>query len=334
MTKSRTSGAGDRSPASAVPITRVGIVGAGPMGRLHARTISQVAASDGNCVLCRVVDHHPGRAEAAAEQFHCRASTDLATLVPEVDAVVVCVPTVDHGSVTELMLECDRDVLVEKPLAATVAEGQYLADLACNRGRILQVGHLEWYNQAWRDAIDVAGQPSSIEVERLNPVSDRGLDIDVVQDFMLHDLDWVTRLLRDEIVDLTARGSCVVHDQLDEAEVELRFRSGCRVKLRASRVAGERRRIVRVSGSKGSATGDLLTRRLMGASEASESGLDPLVRQWRAFLESVRHRTSPEADGAVGVAALTIVERIRKAIELESKHARSSSREDGSALGG
>jgi predicted dehydrogenase len=316
---------------SAQPVTRIGIVGAGPMGRLHARTVSQVAASDGNCVLALVIDRHPGRAKAVAEEFGSAASTDLADILPDVDAVIACVPTVEHSSVTEFLLEQDRDVLVEKPLAASVAEGQHLADLARRRGRILQVGHIEWYNQGWRDAIDVAGVPKTIEVERLNPASERGLDIDVVQDFMLHDLDWVTRLLGEEIVELKANGRRVIHDQLDEAEAELEFRSGCRVKLRASRVHEARRRIVKISGSKGSATADLLTRRLIGVPGTSELRADPLVLQWRDFLDCVRRRENPEADGSVGVAALAIVERVRELIERGS---RSSSREDGSALSG
>jgi predicted dehydrogenase len=281
-----------------------------------------------------VIDRHQGRAEAVAEEFDCRASTDLAVLVSEVDAVIVCVPTAEHCSVTEFLLRHDRDVLVEKPLAATVAEGKRLVDLANSRECILQVGHVEWYNPAWRDAVAVAGVPKWIEVERLNPESDRGLDIDVVQDFMLHDLDWVTRLLGDDIVKLTAQGRRVLHDRLDEAEVELEFRSGCLVRLRASRVAKERRRILRVSGSEGSVTADLLTRRLVGASGENESRADPLARQWRAFLNSVERREPPETDGAVGVAALEIVERVRRAIDLGLKHSRSSSREDGSALSG
>ncbi len=304
------------------------------MGRLHARTVSQRAALDGDCVLAMVVDRHRGRAQAVAEEFGSHASTELACLLPEVDAVIVCVPTVEHFAVAEFLLEHGRDVLVEKPLATSLAEGERLSDLARQHDRILQVGHIEWYNPAWRDALEVAGVPTTIEVERLNPASDRGLDIDVVQDFMLHDLDWVMRLLGEEIVELKAQGRCVIHEQLDEAEVEMDFQSGCRVKLRASRVAKTRRRIVRISGSKGSATADLLTRRLVGASGTSDPGKDPLAAQWRDFLGSVQRRDPPQADGAVGVAALAIVERVRNAIEFSAQHSRSSSREDGSALSG
>ena len=301
------------------------------MGRLHARTVSRVATAEGRCVLASVVDRHSGRAKAVAEEFGSSASTDLATVLPEVDAVLVCVPTGEHFGLAKFLLEQDRDLLVEKPLAASVAEGKHLAELAKGRGCILQVGHIEWYNQGWRDAIDLVGAPETIDVERMNPASDRGLELDVVQDFMLHDLDWVTRLLGEEIVELKAQGRCVLHDKLDEAEVELEFRSGCRVRLRASRVYEVRRRIVRISGSNGSATGDLLTRRLEGVSGAAGQGPDPLESQLRDFLDAIRSRENPDADAAVGVAALEIVERVRDAIERGS---RSSSRENGSALSG
>ena len=302
-------------PAPAV--VRVGIVGAGPMGRLHARTVSKIAASDGTCVLESVMDRHAGRAEAVAAEFGSQAFTDLGEAIAKIDVVIVCGPTSTHHSLTSWLLKRGLDVLVEKPLAATVAEAKQLAALANDCNRILQVGHVEWYNQGWREAARLAGVPETIEVERLNPESDRGLDMDVVQDLMLHDLDWVARYLDDEVIEVKAQGRCVNHAGIDEAEAELFFRSGCRVRLRASRVFPDCRRIVRVLGSQGSVVADLLTRRVegIGMSESSVSDADPLQSQWRDFLTSVRERKTPDADAVVGVAALELVERVREAIE-------------------
>jgi predicted dehydrogenase len=311
--------------------TRVGIVGAGPMGRLHARTIARLAERQADCVLSAVVDRHRGRAKAVADEFGGRASSDLEAVLSHVDAMIVCVPTSAHFPLTKLLLEGGVDVLVEKPIAGTVEDGEELSTLARARGRILQVGHVEWYNQGWRDAARLAGTPRSIDVERLNPKSHRGLDIDVVQDLMLHDLDWVTRLLGEEIVELKAQGRCVINDSLDEAEAQLRFNSGCEVRLRASRVHSARRRIVRIEGSEGRATADLLTRRVQGVDPEGEQGLDPLEVQWAGFLESLRSRKSPETDAAVGVEALRIVDRVRRSIA-EAREC--SDREDDSALGG
>jgi predicted dehydrogenase len=310
---------------------RVGIVGAGPMGLLHARTVARFSEQGKACVLTAVVDHHDGRADAVAQEFGARASSDLEAGLVDVDAVIVCVPTSAHFSVTELLLERDLDVLVEKPLAGSVAEGLRLGILARERGCILQVGHVEWYNQGWRAAAKLAGKPRSIEVERLNPPGDRGLDIDVVQDFMLHDLDWVTRFLGEEVVELEAEGRCVMNDKLDEAEAMLRFHSGCQVRLRASRVYSERRRRVRIEGSEGAATADLLTRRVKGSGSTGDPGLDPLEAQWTDFLESLRSREDPKTDAAVGVAALEIVDRVRESIVQTSG---SLDRDDDSALRG
>jgi predicted dehydrogenase len=310
---------------------RVGIVGAGPMGRLHARTVARSAEQGERCALTFVVDHHDGRAAAVAKEFGARASSDLEGVLSELDAVIVCVPTSGHFAMSKFLLERDLDVLVEKPLAGSVAEGLRLDLLARERGRILQVGHVEWYNQGWREAAKRAGNPRSIEVERFSPPSDRGLDIDVVQDFMLHDLDWVTRFLGEEIVALEAQGRCVMNDKLDEAEANLRFFSGCRVRLRVSRVESERRRRVQIEGSEGTVTADLLLRSGNGAGMAAHPRRDPLEAQWADFLQSLQSRTNPMADAAVGVAALQIVDRVRESIVQSTG---SLDREDDSALGG
>jgi predicted dehydrogenase len=301
------------------------------MGRLHARTVTRSAERDDDCVLTVVVDHHDGRADAVAKEFGSRASGDLVSELRGLDVVIVCVPTSGHFSMTKFLLERDLDVLVEKPLAGSVVEGLELDRLARQRGRILQVGHVEWYNQGWRNAVELAGRPRLIEVDRLSPPSDRGLDIDVVQDFMLHDLDWVTRLLAEEVIELEARGRCVMNDKLDEAEANLRFRSGCQVQLRVSRVHSERRRTVRITGSEGTATADLIMRTAAGQGPARHAGLDPLETQWADFLESARSRKNPSTDAAAGVAALEIVDRVRESILVATG---SLDRADDSALGG
>lgn len=310
---------------------RVGIVGAGPMGRLHARTVARSGEEDDGCALTVVVDHHDGRADAVAKEFGARASNDLEAELSELDAVIVCVPTSGHFSMTEFLLERGLDVLVEKPLAGSVSEGLRLDRLARERRCILQVGHVEWYNQSWRDAARLAGRPHLIEVERLSPPSDRGLDIDVVQDLMLHDLDWVTRLLGEEVVELEARGRCVMNDKLDEAEANLRFSSGCRARLRVSRVHSERRRGVLIEGSDGTATADLLVRTGKGKGAIYSPRLDPLEAQWADFLTASRSRKNPATDAAAGVAALQIVDRVRTSIR---EAAGSSDRDDDSAVSG
>lgn len=293
---------------------RIGIVGAGPMGRLHARTVSARAGREGDCTLSAVMDRNPERAGLLAEEFGGRACAALDALADEVDAAIVCVTTAVHHRMAVALLEAGVDLLVEKPLAATVEEGEQLAELARARGRILQVGHVEWYNPGWREALRAAGTPHAIAVERLNPPSERGLDLDVVQDLMIHDLDWVSRWLGEPIVELEAEGRCVASDRLDEARARLRFRSGCRVELRASRVHPERRRRVHVEGSRGAGSADLLAAGTPLASSTPTEKSAPLERQWSAFLDALRRRTAPDSDAGVGVAALRLVDQVRAAI--------------------
>jgi predicted dehydrogenase len=290
---------------------RVAVVGAGPMGRLHARTVSRSASRDGDCVLAAIVDRHPARADQLAREHHVAALDDLRHL-RDVDAAIVAVPTAAHVETALALAESGLDLLVEKPLARHAAEGMRLVLRAEALGRILQVGHVEWYNPRWRQALAQAGVPRRIRVRRLNPISERGLDIDVVQDLMLHDLDWVTRSLGGEVDSLEATGRGRSAGALDEAEARLHFRSGCLVELIASRVHPGRERWLEIEGSAGTLSLDLLAPEEPG--EGACDGLDPLGLQWRAFVEAVATRKSPVNDGRAGVAALGWVERVRAVI--------------------
>lgn len=290
---------------------RVAVVGAGPMGRLHARTVARSAALDRDCALAAIVDRHALRANHLALEYGVAALDDLRRL-REVDAAIVAVPTTAHVETALVLVEAGLDVLVEKPLANALPEGIRLVERAEALGRILQVGHVEWYNPLWSEALARAGEPRTIRVRRLQPRAARGLDIDVVQDLMLHDLDWVTRALGGEITSCEASGRSRGGSGLDEAEVELRFRSGCVVRLEASRIHARRERRIEIEGSLGSERVDLI-----GDGEATDpppGTLDPLGRQWRRFVEAVRSRKPPENDGRVGLEALRWVERVRSAI--------------------
>lgn len=300
--------------------TRVGVVGAGVMGGLHARTIVRATERGAPARLVAVVDRHRARAERIAASLGATASDDLVAVLPTLDALVVAVPTRGHAAVAIAGLEAGLDLLIEKPLAPSVEAGRALVERARSYGRILQVGHVEWYNTAWREAAQRAGRPKRIEIERLSPPIDRGLDIDVVQDYMLHDLDWVTRWVGEDVVEIEATGRRVTSPGLDEAEALLRFRSGCTARLRASRVHSERLRRLRVDGSAGHARANLVLP-VGNATEAGDGSLrsrpaepDPLARQWAAFLDAVQSRKAPENDGRVGIAALELVERVRSAI--------------------
>ncbi len=294
---------------------RVAVIGAGPMGRLHARTIAASAVRDGDCELAAIVDRHAARAEQLASEFGTRACDALRSL-DGIGAAVVAVPTAAHVETGLALLEAGLDLLVEKPLACDAGEGLRLVRRAETLGRILQVGHVEWYNPRWRAALAQAGVPRRIRVRRLHPASERGLDIDVVQDLMLHDLDWSSRALGDAIESLEATGEGRSGGDLDRASARLRFQSGCVAELEASRIHDVRERWIEIEGSAGTVRVDLLLESPAGGagSESDASALDPLGRQWRAFVRAARTREAPENDGRVGVEALRLVERVRAAI--------------------
>ncbi|MEE8166333.1 MAG: Gfo/Idh/MocA family oxidoreductase [Myxococcota bacterium] len=300
-------------------MTRVGVVGAGPMGRLHAKTVRRLADLGCGCQLVRVYDRHLVRAEVLAAETGAAASNHLDALAEQVDVVIIAVPTAAHLKLSKALLDRGLDLLVEKPLAGSVAEGESLIEAARMADRILQVGHVEWYNPSWRWAVSQAGTIGRIEVDRLQPSSTRGRDIDVVQDLMLHDLDWTMRLLGGAVSDLEAWGRCVEADRLDEAEARIRFESGSVVCLRASRVHRVRHREARIKGSAGFLTADLESGRVESTDGAtlcatSGEGRDSLESQWLDFLEAVRSRKAPVNDGRVGVDALRWVDRVRDAI--------------------
>lgn len=294
---------------------RVGVVGAGPMGQLHARTIATSGARDGDARLVMVVDRHAARARSVASEWGSQSSDDLESVVSEVDAAVVAVPTHAHFEVAALLLEAGVDVLLEKPLAASISEGERLVMQAEGRGRILQVGHVEWYNPIWRDAVERVGTPLEIQVERLHPPTGRGLDIDVVQDFMLHDLDWVIRGLGESPTIKLAQGRVAGTSGLDEVKVELVFPSGCHVVLHASRIHDARRRRLRIRGHDGEEEVDLLERGAGGGRQAPPdlAACDPLTLQWRDFRSAIRTRRPPINDGRVGLEAMRWVQRVRQA---------------------
>jgi len=303
----------------------VGIVGAGPMGRLHARTVCALAARGSRFELSRTLDRHHGRAQSLAAEFGGEAASDFDSFVRDVDVAIVAVPTRTHHIISIRLMEHGIDVLVEKPLAENVTEGEALVAATDAAKRILQVGHVEWYNAAWR----VPDWPDElferIEVDRFQPPSERGNDIDVIQDLMLHDLDWTTRVIDSAPVGIKAIGRLGQGGRVEAAEAELRFSDGRVVGLRASRMHSERRREARFYGVNKTAIVDLDDRcsapydaGSTGADAGLMNGNDPLESQWVDFIKACRSRVAPINHVRVGLDALQLVERVRDAITIDA----------------
>jgi predicted dehydrogenase len=219
---------------------RVAVVGVGHLGQHHARLL---AAMD-EVELVGVVDTAPGRAEEVAARHGTTAFTDPREVLGKVDAVSVAVPTESHVDVALPFLEGRVAVLVEKPLAGSVAEVDRLIQASERSGAVLGAGHTERFNPAVTAALPLVSNPRFIEVHRLGTFPDRSLDIDVIFDLMIHDLDLLLEVVG-EVVSVEAVGVNVLTSKTDIANARLKFASGCIANLTASRISRERVRKAR-----------------------------------------------------------------------------------------
>lgn len=306
---------------------RAAVVGAGYLGTFHAE---KYAALD-DCDLVGVADIDTERANALAARLGCRAVGDVAELAGEIDCASVVVPTTHHERIASQLLRAGVDCLVEKPLATNTTQGRRLVDLARAEGRILQVGHLERFNPALTRLAREITAPRFIECHRLAPFTERGADVDVVRDLMIHDLDLVRLLVPHDIASLEAVGVPVVTTAPDIANVRLRFEGGGIANVTASRVALKRERKLRLFQTDTYLTIDLaersvkIARRTPGTTglagvtwEQIDLGeADALDAEIRAFLASVRTRARPAVTGEDGLAALELCERILSVMESE-----------------
>jgi len=214
---------------------RAAVVGAGHVGRQHARIYAGMAA--GGVELAAVVDPDLARATEVAGRHGGRALESCEQLDADLDLASVCVPTRLHREVAAPLIERGVAVLVEKPLAARLDEARALAALARTRGVCLQVGHVERFNPALRAARRLALEPRFIEAHRLAPFSFRSADVGVVHDLMIHDLDIVLHLIRSPLREVRAVGGALLSPHEDIASARLEFEDGAVANLTASRVS-------------------------------------------------------------------------------------------------
>ena len=233
-------------PSNEFPIN-VAVVGVGAFGRNHARVYRQLQQA-GSVRLVGVVDSDTARADAIASEFGCRAFGSvehMLTTHSEVQAASVAVPTVRHLEVARDLMAAGVDVLVEKPVAATLGEADELIRLASAHRKVAQVGHLERFNPAVRATLPLINRPMFFEVHRLSVFSPRALDVDVVLDLMIHDLDIVLAFVRSGVKEIRAVGLPILSGKVDIANVRIEFESGCVANFTASRVSTERVRKLR-----------------------------------------------------------------------------------------
>jgi predicted dehydrogenase len=299
---------------------RAGVIGVGALGRHHAR----VWASFPGARLVGVFDADAARAAEVAAEHGCRAYAEAESLLADAQALSVAVPTVDHHAVARQALERGRDVLLEKPMTATLEEADDLVGLAAARGAILQVGHIERFNPATEALLSAGKGARFVEVHRLGSFSARSLDIDVVLDLMIHDLDIVLALDGSEPVQIEAVGVPVLTPRVDIANARLRFASGLIANLTASRVSVEKTRKFRVFAPRTYVSADFTARESqiyrLEADEADKPRIassrtgapdrEPLRLQIEAFAQAVRDRSRPIVPAEDGRRALALAHAI------------------------
>jgi predicted dehydrogenase len=302
-----------------VAALRTAVIGVGYMGRFHA----QKFASCKGAKLCAVVDADAGRAQEVAREVGCAARTDFRDLLGEIDAAVVAVPTELHYAVVRELLEAKVNVLVEKPLARSVKEADQLLALARRKRMVLQVGHLERFNPAFRALAAHKARPLFIDIERLAPFKARGTDVNVVLDLMIHDLDLVLALESAPVEHVSACGFSVLTDAIDIANARIEFASGCVASVSASRVSQSPVRKLRVIRKHGYVSADLQNQRLRVVSkrgaairetERSFERIDALRMQAEAFVRAIRAQRAPAVSGGEGRRALHLALQVGELI--------------------
>jgi len=305
---------------------RVGVAGVGHLGYHHARHYHAFE----DTVLAGVADIDPTKREKAAADFGVTGVENVQQLIDlGVEAVSVVTPTVAHFETVAALLEAGVHVLVEKPIASTVREAEEMVALARDKGRLLQVGHIERFNGAVMALFDAIQRPRFIECHRLSPFPGRGSDVSVVLDLMIHDLDIVLALDSSEVVSLDAVGVPVFSNSEDIANVRMRFASGCVANVTSSRVSVDRMRKIRIFAESAYVSTDysaqevLVYRKKPGPVPPDFNPMEyieieplsvrkeePLKLELKSFLQCVRAGTPPTVSGEEGLKALRLAQRV------------------------
>ena len=332
---------------------RVGVIGCGAFGRNHGRVYRDLQDDPSlNVNLAGVVDADKARAETIAKEFGTQRFGSVGELVAAgVDAVSVAVPTVAHLPVARELMEAGVDVLIEKPLASTLAEADELVNVAKRHNRVVQVGHLERFNPAVRATLPLLTKPMFFEVHRLSVFTPRSLDVDVVLDLMIHDIDIVLTMTKSPVKEVRAVGLPILSKKVDIANVRLEFESGCVANFTASRVSTERVRKLRFFQPRQYVSLDFSRQDVLVLTVDEDAGSsrdfdpfnpasvassafpgitpfkpkieqeEPLRAELVSFLRAVRDRTTPEVSLKQGRDALAVALKIVDAIGKHSRRA-------------
>lgn len=310
---------------------RAAVIGVGHLGQHHARKYAQ----DRRARLVGVVDIDAARRQSVGEQLGVPAFGHHAEILGQVDCVSIAVPTPLHYPIARDCLGNGIDVLVEKPLTTTVDEGKALVEFAAQKHQVLQVGHLERFNPATQYVASIVDNPRFIECHRLAPFGERGTDVDVVLDLMIHDLDIILSMVPSSVRAVEAVGVPVLTSNVDIANARVRFANGCIANLTSSRVSSKRERKVRLFQRDAYIAADYdachvrICRRLENGADGPALSLeehhitrrDALADEISAFLDAAARRRAPAVTGWDGLKALELAQTIIESMETEVRAA-------------
>ena len=294
----------------------VAVIGTGYLGRFHA----QKYANHPEVELVGVVDIDPKRAEAVASETNTAPLSDYRDLYTQVKAASVVVPTPLHHSIAKDLLDHEINVLLEKPMTTTLEEARELNRLAREKDLVLQVGHLERFNPAYLAVAQTVKNPLFIESHRLNSFQERGTEVDVILDIMIHDIDIILNLVDDEVTRIHAVGIPVISSMIDIANARLEFKNGCVVNVTASRISDKSMRKIRIFQHDAYISIDFAAQGVSVYKKIEEEGKlpyivseqlkieskDSLEEEIKSFLSSIKHKREPLVPGEAGIRALQV----------------------------
>lgn len=317
---------------------RMGVIGAGSMGRNHLRVISENPAFE----LIGLYDTNAENAQKAAQMYHAQAFEDMRGLLDAVDAVSIAVPSSLHREVALEAARAGRHIMLEKPIALNPADGQQIIDACASAGVVLMVGHIERYNPVISELLKVLENERifALSFRRLSPFDPRTGDASVVEDLMIHDIDLLCALVDAPVLRITSQGLCIHSNKADYVQTQFSFENGIIADVTASRITESKVRRLEVTAQNAYIVADLLNRTVdimrqtrflpgmeRGVSYRQENVVEkvfvpmgePLRTEFSHFAECVMSGVQPRTDGESALKALTICERITEGLQTGGK---------------
>ncbi|MBE0460965.1 MAG: Gfo/Idh/MocA family oxidoreductase [Candidatus Aminicenantes bacterium] len=300
---------------------KIGVIGVGYLGMQHARILSYLEEAELKCVA----DIDINRAMQIGNRHGVKYYKNYEDMLDEIDAGIVATPTSDHFKIAMRLLKEGKPVLVEKPITETIEQAEKLVEEAEKKGAILQVGHLERFNPAVEVIENMISEPRFVEVQRLGSFSARSLDIDVVLDLMIHDLDIILALIKDEVKVIRSSGIHVVSDKIDIANARLEFESGCVATLTASRVHQGKVRKLRIFEPTSYYSIDYIDQEVkvfpLNGSQADIKTVkikkeEPLKKELQNFCRCIKDGKERKVSGREGLRALKLAYSVLNEVEI------------------